>query len=221
MIGIIGGDGFIGSNLVEALGGVSINRLNYDTHSDTLFDVIINANGNSKRYWANNNPIEDFNLSVLSVYKSLFDFKYKKYVYMSSITAEQMDGAYGFHKHLSEELVKRYCGNYSIVRLPLVIGAGSTKGVVSDILNGNTVYLTRYSRLMIIDVKEVAMRLDLLLYRHELGELERFYPNDNINIWKIGEILGKKIKYADTTRDECYNYKGEFKSSEFYLNKCK
>jgi len=216
-IGIIGGDGFIGSNIGRILGGVSITRNNYDTHKETEFDVLINANGNSKKYWANKNPIEDFDMSVMSVYKSLFDFKYKKYVYISSVDVEEVKTHYGFHKYLAEEIVKRHCKDYSVVRVPLVIGTGCTKGVVNDILNGDEVYLTSCSTLMIVDIKEVIARLELNLWRDELGELERFYPSRNIAVHKIGYLLGKDIKYADDLRYERYDYQGIFKDSEFYL----
>lgn len=215
-MGIIGSDGFIGSHLVASTEGIGVNRRNYKLHIGSSFDVIINANGNSRKYWGNNFPLEEFDKSVLSVYKSLFDFKYKKYVYISSIDAEDRITPYGLHKYIAEEIVKQYCEDYSIVRLPAVIGAGAAKGVVADILNDKPIYLTSDSTLMIIDVEEVVMKLKEF---STLQELERFYPCDNVSIAQIGEILRKKVKYADTLRAEYYSHCGEFKNSIYYLNK--
>jgi len=83
-IGIIGANGFIGSTLVKTMklqhSVTSIIRENYKSHKNDEFDIIINANGNSHKYWGNLNHLEDFDKSVMSVYKTLYDFKYKKYV---------------------------------------------------------------------------------------------------------------------------------------------
>lgn len=219
MIGIIGGNGFIGSHLIECLDGININRDNYDSCKEIEFDIIINANGNSKKYWGDAHPFKDFDLSVLSVYKSLSDFKYNKYVYLSSVAAETRDSPYGVNKYLAEEIIKGYCSDYSVVRLPLVIGDGSVKGLVNDVLNGDIVYLTSRSRLMVIDAEEVAMQLYLSLQIGDLKKLERFYPSENITVEEIGSVLDRDIRYAEVLRDEYYDYTGDFKSSKFYINK--
>ena len=86
-IAILGGSGMLGADLVKYLSKakevVSITRENYEDikNSGAEYDVLINANGNSKRFWANQNPVEDFDKSTRSVYLSLFDFKAKLYIY--------------------------------------------------------------------------------------------------------------------------------------------
>jgi hypothetical protein len=67
------------------------------------FDIFINANGNSKKYWANQNPLLDFDVSVTSVYKTLFDFKFKKYIYLSSLDIFK-NSVYGKNKLIAEEI---------------------------------------------------------------------------------------------------------------------
>ena len=63
-IGILGGTGMLGSDLVTILKKyfkvVPITKLNYSKCVGKSFDILINANGNSRRYWANQNPVEDF-----------------------------------------------------------------------------------------------------------------------------------------------------------------
>ncbi|GAG17657.1 unnamed protein product, partial [marine sediment metagenome] len=52
-IGIIGSGGFLGSYLSNGfMNSVCINRDSYDFYKHKYFDCLINANGNSKRYFA-------------------------------------------------------------------------------------------------------------------------------------------------------------------------
>src|SRR5258708_8916717 len=121
-LAIIGGDGMVGSDLIKYLNSdfsvTSITKKNYSEFISKSFDVLVNANGNSKRFWANKNVLEDFNLSTVSVYKSIFDFRYTIYIYISSsdvyknhssplTTVESIiygEGlsAYGLHKYLRD-----------------------------------------------------------------------------------------------------------------------
>ncbi|MFP6621165.1 MAG: hypothetical protein VB877_17610, partial [Pirellulaceae bacterium] len=83
--------------------------------SGSRFDVVINANGNASRFRAEQDPWFDFEASLVPVYRSLFDFEYERYVFLSTVdvyndtgssecTREEtvIDslalGAYGFHK---------------------------------------------------------------------------------------------------------------------------
>jgi nucleoside-diphosphate-sugar epimerase len=221
-IGIIGADGFIGSELFKSL--PSLNRLvigitkeNYQDHCDVTFDFLINANGNSNKYWANTHVEEDFIKSVKSVYNSFIDLKYKKYIYISSIDAENYITIYGYHKFIAEKLVSIYCQDYSIIRLPAVIGKNAKKGVVYDILNYNTIYLTKDSTLMLIDINEVTSLIKEFIENKKSSFLERFYPCNNITIDEISNILGIVVKYHNDLRKETYDYSGTYNTSSYYL----
>jgi len=223
-IGIIGSNGFIGSVITDELKNHSITNItkeNYELHKNTFFDVLINANGNSKKYWGNLNPIEDFNKSVESVYKSIYDFKYSKYMFISSVDAELKNCSYGFNKFLAEQIVKFHCKNYSIVRLPAIIGGNAEKGIVYDIINKNKIYLTKDSMFMLMDVNEIALILKNLLEKNKLKKLEKFYPSENITIEQIGKFLNIPINYANELRSEYFNYKGNYNTSINYLKNIK
>ena len=121
-LAVIGSRGMVGSDLVRYLKPhfqeiVEIDRGNYEEYRDQHFDVVVNANGNSNKIWANDNILGDFEASTTSVYKTLLDFPCKTYVYISSSdvygnhTSEKFtsEGApinfekltpYGFHKFL-------------------------------------------------------------------------------------------------------------------------
>ncbi len=225
-VGIIGADGFIGKHIGRVFKKhIAITRDNYDFYHRAKFDLLINANGNSKKYWANKNPAEDFKASVESVYKAVTDFRFRKYIHISSMDAESnhIHTIYGYNKFIAEKIVKKYCRDYSIVRLPAVIGMDSQKGVVHDIWNDKTIYLTPQSILMLIDVDEVANSLLSLFMSIDLQELERFYPKLGITVEQIAGILEKDVVFdeqAEYLEHQIYQYNGNpriFKSSSEYL----
>ena len=226
-IGIIGADGFIGKHLVKTFSKsysvVKINRENYQSYHRAKFDILINANGNSKKHWANNHPAEDYKASVESVYNSTRDFRFSKYIFLSSRDAEndKIHKIYGYNKFIAERLVQKYCRNYSIVRLPAVIGRDSKKGIVHDIWHGNTIYLTKQSTLVLMPARVIAEQL-LSLF-DELEEFERFYPSLGITVEQIGGILEKDIMFEkdmpllNHELYECISSSRRFKSSAEYL----
>ena len=76
MIGIIGGNGFVGSAFVRhcqrvGLAHVVIDRENYAAMVGRKWDVLVNANGNSKKFLASEKPLEEFDASVRSVPQEL------------------------------------------------------------------------------------------------------------------------------------------------------
>ncbi|RJQ29494.1 NAD-dependent epimerase/dehydratase family protein [Candidatus Parcubacteria bacterium] len=185
-IAVLGGHGMLGADLVKFLGTrysvTPITRENYSAHKGGEFDVFINANGNSKRFWANQHPYEDFLASTVSAYDSVVDFKFRKYVYISSIvvyedpsglsgTIEEREinpsnlQPYGFHKYLSELIVRHAAKDYLILRCPIVLGSSLKKGTFYDILNGRPLFVTLDSKLQLITTRAVAEIIAVLLER--------------------------------------------------------
>jgi nucleoside-diphosphate-sugar epimerase len=156
VFGILGGNGFIGSAFpaeVERLGhtAVVIGKDDYDVAIGASYDVLVNANGNSRKYLARRNPAYEFDLSVRSVARSVHDFKVGLYIYLSTVdvypdcadTANngedtRIDASllspYGFHKYLAEQLVRRYTDNWLIFRMAGFVGNNLWKNSIYDIL---------------------------------------------------------------------------------------
>lgn len=176
-VAIIGSNGMLGSDLVTYLRSyytvTAINRDNYASYCNKTFDIVVNANGNSKRFWANKNIIEDFALSTTSVYKSLFDFYADCYIYISTSDVYENHSSplstkenqkinskklspYGFHKYLSELIVKKYSKNYVILRSSLMLGTKLKKGPLHDILEKKPLFISKQSKLQMITTKEIA-----------------------------------------------------------------
>lgn len=174
----------LGSDLVRYLGAkfrvTPIHKENYHTHVGSSFDIVINANGNSKRFWANSHPVEDFVASTGSVYKSIFDFTYDVYVYISSsdvyedhssprYTEEDASIApykltpYGLHKYLSELVIRKHVNNYLILRSSMILGSNLMKGPMYDAIHHEPLFITRDSRLQMITTKYIADIISILI----------------------------------------------------------
>lgn len=148
--------------------------------SGSRFDVVINANGNASRFRAEQDPWFDFEASLVSVYRSLFDFEYERYVFLSTVdvyndtgssecTREEavIDslalGAYGFHKRQAELCVMRTCPRFLVLRLGQMIGSGLKKGPVYDIMNDQPLWIDSTSRLPFMNTTNVGRVLFQLL----------------------------------------------------------
>lgn len=206
-VGVIGANGMLGSDLVAFLSRrftvLAITKENYHSFIGKTFDVLINANGNSKRFWANTHPFEDFLASTVSVYKSLFDFHYGKYIYISSsdvylnhsnskstsenqIIKPNALSPYGFHKYLSEMFVRQYAKKYIILRCSMMLGKHLKKGPLYDLLNNKALYISHSSKLQMITTVEVAKIIFFLINKERSGE--------TFNVGGIGTFSFNKIK---------------------------
>lgn len=153
---VIGSAGFVGSALVrEARSrGLSVHEVDKDTYRPGLrARWVINANGNSKKFLAREQPAQEFDLSVRSVMQSLHDFSCERYCFLSTIDVydnvrdpaantesavirrDQLSG-YGLHKLLAEDLVRHYAPKWLILRMGGFVGPGLRKNSIYDLLKG-------------------------------------------------------------------------------------
>lgn len=236
----------LGSDLIRSLGGkfkiTPINRENYQTFIGKKFDIIINANGNSKRFWANQNPVEDFSASTFSVIKSIFDFPANLYIYISSpdvyanhtetkYTKENEDihpeklNPYGFHKYLSELIVKKYKEKFIILRASMILGTNLKKGPFFDIINNNPLHITLDSRLQLITTKAISEIIETLIEKFEVNETINIGGKDSFSFTKTRDYFDKEIKVSDGAETQVYEMAIErlksiypnLKTSEEYL----
>lgn len=184
---ILGGKGFVGSAFVRfcqstGIDHVIIDRQNYDTHVGKSCDVLINASGGSSKVLASKDPLNDFDASVRNTRKTLVDFKFKKYVMISSCdvypdcsspvtTKEDVEidiskqSPYGFHKYLAEQCVRNASSDWLIVRLGGMVGPGLKKNPIFDILHGGPLWLDPKSQLQYMKTDDVAKITFMLLQK--------------------------------------------------------
>lgn len=205
-LAVIGSHGMLGSDLIrflrEDFDTVGIHRRNYTDHVGDAFDIVVNANGNSRRFWANANPLEDFRASVESTYRSLLDFTTHLYIYISSsdvyehhtsprytkedstIVANKLT-PYGFHKYLSELFVQKYSRAYLILRSSMILGSNLKKGPFYDILHQQPLFIAKTSKLQLITTAAIVDIIKMLLVKK--------VSNQTINIGGLGTFCFEHI----------------------------
>lgn len=184
MIFLIGGRGLVGSAFARLFDtqGVEyaiLDRQTYGQYTGRSCKLLINANGNSRKPLARERPLEDFDASVRSVRASLNDFRFDRYVHLSSCdvypdcsspAATSEDGAlaaraqspYGFHKHLAEQCVQHAAADWLIFRFGGFVGPGLKKNAIFDILKGGPLWLDPRSELQFLrtdDAARIVMQL--------------------------------------------------------------
>jgi nucleoside-diphosphate-sugar epimerase len=202
VIYVIGGQGFVGSafaRLCENTGRpyTIISRSNYEHYRGSACSVLINANGNSKKFLGQRDPVADFDATVRSVRASLIDFRHDRYVYLSSCdvypdcstpatTNENQfidvarQSPYGFHKYLAEQCVRHGADHHLVFRMGGFVGPGLKKNPIYDILRGGPLWLDPSSELQFLPVDFLASKV--------MDLVEQKVMNETINICGRGTI---------------------------------
>lgn len=216
MIYIIGGKGFVGSAVARAClyRGLEYHVLAHDTieqFNGTSCDLLINANGNSKKFMADRDPLWEFDASVRSVRASLVNIHTNRYIHLSSCDVypdcsspeksreEQVldvmrQSPYGFHKYLAEQCVMRHASEWLIFRMGGFVGAGLKKNAIYDILHGGPLWLSPESALQFINVDTAAdIILDLALSERK-SEIYNLCGTGTIQLSEVISAVGEKIE---------------------------
>lgn len=152
---IVGYSGFVGGNLLLKLKfDYLFNSTNFidavNLNVDTLYFCGIPAN----KWYANKFPDEDFK-NMENVQNILKTMTIRRIILISTIDVYQdLSGnfnedsmilnsgnnhAYGKHRYLFEEFIKKNFANHYIVRLPGLFGYGLKKNVIFDLINNNKI----------------------------------------------------------------------------------
>lgn len=208
---IIGGTGYVGSAIAKAAvqRGWDVQAVGheaYKTVRGSRFDFVINANGNSSRFRANQDPQFDFEASALSVHRSIFDFQYDVYALISTVdiyndpSREEMTAEdtridiealtpYGMHKRLAELFVMRHCQRWQIFRLAQMVGNGLRKGPIYDLLHGQPLWIADDSCLHYMNTQEVARILLDLLTGQIASEVYNLCGRGSVELRRVIELL--------------------------------
>lgn len=223
---IIGGNGFVGSAYTRfceqnKLNYLVINRNNYNDYIGSSCDLLINANGNSKKFLARENPLLEFDASVRTVRQSLIDFQSKKYVFLSSCdvypdctnpdsTKEDISiniaeqSPYGFHKYLAEQCVKHCHKNWLIFRMGGFVGIGMKKNPIFDILQGEKMWLDPQSKLQYINTDTAANIVMKIVEKGYHQEIFNLCGNGLIKLQEIIDLTNSKVKVNPDSPKVCY-----------------
>ncbi|MCX6348428.1 MAG: NAD(P)-dependent oxidoreductase, partial [Candidatus Aureabacteria bacterium] len=215
---VLGGRGFVGSAFLRAAfkRGIKAEAIDLDNYAEfkgKACDLLINADGNSKKYLAAEKPVEEFELSVASVLKALQDFRFQGCLHVSSIdvypdhenSANNREDApieiarlspYGFHKYLGELLVRRYAPRWMIIRLGGVLGPGLKKNPVFDLMNDRPLRVSEDSRYQYLPADLAAEFALDLVGKGLWGEVFNLCGTGAVAIREVRERLKKPLRYA-------------------------
>ncbi len=227
---VLGAKGFVGATVLEELRAldecVGIDIDNYDEHVGRECDVVVNVNGNSKKFLAADQPALEFDMSVRSVVHSIYDFPCGKYVYVSSVdvytdfatpekTAEDAPidnarrSAYGFHKWLAEQYVMKMCDSWLITRLGGMVGPGLKKGPVYDLINGATLRVHLDSRYQYIPTRAVGQVIRHLLRENIENEVFNVCGTGTVSLRQVREWLGTPARETPGLEKQHYEINNE------------
>ncbi|MGI0483090.1 NAD-dependent epimerase/dehydratase family protein [Geminocystis sp. CENA526] len=223
---IIGGEGFVGSAYVRFcqennLDFLVINRSNYEQYIGTECDLLINANGNSKKFLAKDNPLLEFDESVRSVRRSIVDFPCKKYIFLSSCdvypdcstpesTKEDtviditQQSPYGFHKYLAEQCVRHCHNDWLIFRMGGFVGQGLKKNAIFDILYGEKLWLHPDSELQYIHTDTASKVVMEIISKGYTQEIFNLCGNGLVKLQDVIDRTDSKVKVNYDSTPVCY-----------------
>lgn len=229
MIFVVGGKGLTGSAIVRYLKKNNyefeiITRENKESYINKQCETLIYANGNAKKYLANEDPYFDFNASVNSVSFYLHNIKFQRFVHISTIdvypdcstkelTNENISidiskqSIYGFHKYLAEQNVMKFAEKFLIFRLPALVGIGLTKNPIFDFINPEKkVFINENSALNVIDTDFIASSIFNLINQNISNEIFNLVSKNSIKISQIEELINLKTQYHDDAHKYIQNY---------------
>lgn len=204
---VLGGRGFVGSRIAAAATRrgwrvVAAGREDAASWTGTSWDLVINADGHASRFRADLDPLWDFEAGAASVYRSLFDYKYGEYLLISTVDVYERPDCeettredapvdlralrpYGFHRRLAELVVMRQAPRWRILRLAQVIGEGSKKGPVHDLVTGGTLFISPDSSLHFLTVERAGSLAVTLA--------ETTPPNEVLNLCGRGSVPFRRV----------------------------
>ena len=227
MIFILGAKGFLGSALATACREqgqeyCGIDQEEYADHLGRTCDLLINANGNSRKYLAREAPLADFAMNVTSVRRSLEDFRYGKYVLFSSAdvypdasapdTTDEdssinpaLQTPYGFHKYLAEQCVRHRAARWLILRLSGFVGPGLKKNAVHDVLRGNPLWVDAASEFQYLHTSDLASIVLRLAAMHDTdGQVVNVGARGTISVAELARLSGRPLTVlAGSPRVRC------------------
>ena len=201
-IALIGVNGFVAHSINKYLEKnkkislTQVNRENYEvSRLAKHYDIIINAAMPSKRFWARNNPYKDFLETVEKTFNIVNNWNSSKIIQISSISARsQLNTTYGRHKAAAETLVNNK--NNLIVRLGPMYGNTLNKGVLIDMKNDKTVFVSKESKYCFAPVDWVGEWVSINIHKSGIVDLG---GKNAIKLDKIAQAIGSKSIFNGPT----------------------
>ena len=219
---ILGGKGFVGSAMAREARrrGHNVQIIDLDEYSMFVghhCDLFINADGNSKKFMADEDHNREFELSFSSVKRSLQDFPCERYLLCSTAdvytdTSDPANNAettaldicaqsnYGFHKYLAEQYVRHYHHKWMICRFGGFVGPGIVKNPIFDILNDKSLWVSPQSEMQYLNTDKAAETVFELVEKDLFGEIFNVGGSGTVKLSDVIEWAGK-TESASTVKE--------------------
>lgn len=200
-----------------------VNSRNYRDFVGKRCDVLINADGNARRFLAERAPAEEFDASVRSVCHLVHDIRCAHYVHISSccvysdvtdptqnhedvdIDVSRQTSRYGFHKYLAERIASYEIQDCLIVRLGGVVGPNLTKNPIYDILHGGPLFVDPTSRFQYILTDDVARIVWELIERSVRREVFNICGDGPVELQEVIDYVGRPVHVKPGSPREIWN----------------
>jgi dTDP-4-dehydrorhamnose reductase len=223
---LIGGKGFVGKAIFDYLNKdyniKLVTRQNFNKFLNKKCDILINANGNSKKYLAEKNYLKDFELNVLSTIKIIEKIHFKKYIHLSTVdvyhnlsskikTQENSkidfykNSNYGFNKYISELIVMRRVKKWNILRLSGMVGNNLSKNPVYDLLNNKKLFVNIDSKFHFMETTDVAHIVKIIIRKFKNKRILNLASPDNISLKTIARMCNYKWTNNFFKKKKYYN----------------
>jgi nucleoside-diphosphate-sugar epimerase len=216
---VLGGKGFVGSAVAAEAAArgyrvTVVDREEYEGAVGSACDLLVNANGNSKKFLAREDPRLEFDLSVRSVERSLHDFRSARYVHLSSMDVypDVSDPArnredtpidivrqspYGFHKYLAEQIVRHDAKRWTIFRMAGFVGRGLWKNSIHDLLQGAPLRVSPDSEYQYLNTADLARLVFTAIEQGADGEVFNIAGDGLISLRAVAaQIPGCRLDAA-------------------------
>jgi len=198
-VALIGANGFVAKSINkyllknENISLTPVTRSNYEVERvRKKYDIIINAAMPSKRFWAKQNPYEDFLETIEKTFNIVNNWRSSKIIHISSISARsQLNTTYGRHKAAAEKLVNDK--KNLILRLGPLYGKRLEKGVLIDIKNDNPVYASKESLYCFAPVDWVGEWISKNMHLSGILDLG---GNNAIKLEEVANKIGSKSEFC-------------------------
>lgn len=198
-IGIIGANGFLGNSIYKH-GKLSENTIipitkdNFKESSKDDYEILINAATPSKKFWALNNPYDDFMKTVDLTANIVYNWNYEKLIQISTISTKDdfTKHPYALNKKISEIIATQK--KSLIIRLTNLYGDRLEKGPLFDLISSKKIFVNPDSKYRFISTDFVSEWIFKNLERTGIVELG---SKDEISLRTIAEKLKINAEWGE------------------------
>lgn len=198
---------YIYNNLKKKYEVKGLTRSNFKIIKNFSYDLIIHCAAKRPIYGGSNNILEYYKDNILLTEK-ITDLSFGRIIYISTIDVYEksvnqkkenieinpnfLTGIYPISKLISENIIKEKTKNFLILRLPSIIGSGTKKGSIYNLLRkkNNIISYSKESNFNIVDYSTI---LNIILYTFKKKIIGIFNVASKKNI-NIKNIIGKNFK---------------------------